>query len=98
MSTEIQEIIDAVDNINALLYDQLGPETTAVLTYTYSTYAQWIEWNGEQIWSSEDDEREWEEKDYAANGKCIEAGYEPMEPFLRKKVNQVIAEVKKIKL
>lgn len=100
---EIDEVIQSVDNINKQLYEQLGPDTTALVTYTYTTYAQWVEWNGIHVWDSENECRKWIEEDTEDHPdgeryRFIPAHYEDMEPYLKKKIMEIITEVSKIKL
>lgn len=97
---QLQEAIEAVSNINKSLYEQLGPDNTKLLYVIVEPYIGYVavEIGEYQLWNSEEDDREWEERDYAANGKCIEAGYESLEPYLRRKVNELIESLNKIKL
>lgn len=95
MNIEIQELLQAVENINTDLYKQLGDDTAYILWVTLEPAAgyQCIEWMGDTIWHSEDDNREYIE-DYDE----FKGDYEPIEPFLRKKVMEVVNEMKKIQL
>ena len=100
MKAETQEILDAVDIINYEL-----PENCAYyLEYTDNTWAQYIKFADHIIWSSEDEEREWieeskeEHEDGSGRWRIIPAHYEDMEPFLRKKINELISNLSKIKL
>lgn len=105
---ELIELLDAVDKINGQIY----PQVTIVdrWKHEHTNYDVLLSVNylpGQVvavkvcnvcIWDSENDDREWIEKDYAANGKCIDAGYEPWEPYLRRKINKLVADIAKIKL
>lgn len=100
----IIEAVEAAKNISATLEEQLYNEKYGMDPWIYlevqtdPTNGTTVKFLGEYIWYSEDDKREWEERDYAANGKCIEAGYEPLEPYLRKKMNELVIKLSKIKL
>lgn len=105
---EIIEAMEAIDNINADLFDQsisknrqghdkIDPFILMELIYGIAGEAV-IEFLGECIWSTQDDEREWLELDYDVTGKCIKADHEPLEPYLRRSANELIVKLQKIKL
>ena len=86
-------LMDAIDNINSQIYEQLGPDSTIQLEYTYGTVAEGVILMDRCIWSSEDDDRE-----YIEDHDEFKGDYEPIEPFLRKKVMEVVNEMKKIQV
>ena len=102
---ELQEVIDAVSNINEELYEKLGPENTKLLYIIIEPYTMItsIEIGEYQLWRSDEDNREWmeQEKIWEHGGQRFQinpAGYEPIEPYLRKKINELIDQLSKIQL
>ena len=97
---ELIELLDAVGIINEQLYQQLGPDNNKLVYVIVEPFLNVVSVEiGEYlIWYSENDDREWIEKDYAANGKCIEAGYELWDNYLKRKINELVADIAKIKL
>jgi hypothetical protein len=103
MKIEIQELLQAVENINTDLYKQLGDDTGYILWVTLEPTVgyQCIEWMGDTIWHSEDDPREWieevreEHENGSGNWRIVLAHYEDMEPYLRK---QIVTLVNKLQL
>jgi len=87
MSYSIKETVDAIDNINGDLFEKTDNESIIVELKTTGCVTI-IEFCGISIWSSEDDDRQYIDQ--------IDE-YEPIEPFLRKKVNEVIETITKIK-
>jgi len=106
MTEEHSIILDAVQNINTDLYKQLGDDTAYVLSITLEPTAgyQCIEWMGDTIWHSEDDDREWieesreEHSDGSGNWEIVLAHYEPMEPYLQKQMRALLEKLGKIQL
>ena len=91
---ELIELLDAVDEINEKIWEQVGNEGTCILSVKYaSEWMTYIEWNGEIIWHSDNEEREWIE-----DGPSIEGSWEPWDKFLKRQINKVIEEVNKVKL
>lgn len=96
---EIVKLIEAIDVINHDLYNQLlvkrpnGGEDMNLwiwLEIQYSAAQELIvKFLDEYIYNSQDDPREfYEDKN----------DYEPFEPFLRKKCNELISKLQKVKL
>ena len=83
MTEEHSTILDAVQNINADLYKQLGDDTVYVLSITLEPTARYqcCEWMGDTIWHSEDDSRE-----YIDAYDEFKGDYEELEPYLRKQI------------
>jgi len=92
---EIQELLQAVENINTHLYKQLGDDTAYILWVTLEPTAgyQCIEWMGDTIWHSEDDSRE-----YIDDYDEFKGDYEELEPYLRKQIMTVISKFQQIQL
>jgi len=91
MKTEkLQEVLNAVHNINESLYEILGDNTTDLVYVIIEPYNEVIQiklWDT-TLWYSDEDDREW-----------MDTGdYEPVEPFLRRKINNMIKYVAEIKL
>jgi hypothetical protein len=89
----IQEVLEAVANINEQLYEDRGPEGNVlgvtIEPFTGIVIVEWGEYGVGRIWCSEDDDREYiEETD----------SYEPMEQYLRNTINKLVQELSKIKL
>ena len=82
---------DLICKLNQSIYEMgsesvqkwIDDEGIALFEYHSSGWADAIDFLGEQIWSSEDDQRKYlgEELDE----------YESMEPFLRRKANEILA-------
>lgn len=96
---ELTELLQAIDNINYQLMKLLGDNNTIVLEYGYVTYTEIVKFLDTVIWHHDDDMREWiEESGCAADNNIIYAHYEPIEPYLRKKVNELVTSISSIKL
>ena len=87
------ELTNAIDNINSKLYEQLGPDTTVLLDYTYVSSAEGVILMDRCIWSSEDDNRE-----YIDAYDEFKGDYEPFEPYIRKQIMSLINKLQKIQL
>ena len=101
--TELQELLDAVEMITDDLYkQQIDWEQLFMPTLEVVFGNAYIKFAGVVIWTEEGDDREWiEEKRITNDGdnvETIEAHYEDMEPYLRKKVMSLLDSVKKIQL
>ncbi len=101
---ELIELIDAVDSINEKIWEQVGNDSNrGILCITYaSNWLVYVEWNDTIIWNQEDDDREWLEALPAgvqsSGDEYVPAHYESWEPFLRKKMNEIIQQLQLIKL
>ena len=86
---DISQIEDIVGGLNQDIYEQIECDYT-YLEVSSNSYCIVIEFLGEQIWSSEDDEREFvdEENDV----------YESLYGFLVRKIKQKIELLSRIKL
>lgn len=80
----------AVDAITADLPLILG-STNSNISFKYcSGYnTEWVTYLGFSIWSNDDDCREWDESVQQ---------YEPLEPYLRRRINAINASLGKLKL
>lgn len=81
------EVINVVDELNNLLFEQYGIEETPFNMF-YSTFEIVILFREEILWSHDNDERVWFEES---------SSYEPLLPFITKKYNQFIKDLKPIK-
>lgn len=107
---EIEELIDAVENINKNLSRQLQKSDGDIYTgWSYVTIkilrdSYRVGIAGVNIWFSDNDEREWiekvreEHKNGSGNWRMIPGHYELIEPYLRKKINKITAKIATIKL
>ena len=95
MTEEHSTILDAVQNINADLYKQLGDDTTYVLSVILEPTAgyQYCEWMGDTIWHSEDDNRE-----YIDAYDEFKGDNEELEPYLRKQIMTLLSKLQQIQL
>ena len=85
-----KEILEAVDSINYNLTDQQRDDNLIyLLEYTDNTWSRAVSICDQVVWSSETEERGWIEE---AND------YEPIEPYLRAKITQMIKELNILKL
>lgn len=87
----LMQAYDAVVNINDTIVGCMDSESKysmPVLLTTDGT-SLLIEICGTQIWNDDEDDREFSEE---------KNEYEPLEPFLRKKINEELELIKKIKL
>jgi len=91
MNKELEQVVEACDNIDADIWECIGqedeyPQFEITMTTMCGLYVKFL---GESIWYSDADMREWIED---------EDDYEPIEPYLRKKINEKIEFIKKIKV
>ena len=85
-----KEILEAVDSINYNLTDQQRDDNLIyLLEYSDNTWSRAVSICDQVVWCSENEDREWLEE---AND------YEPMEPYLRTKITQMIKELNTLKL
>ena len=80
--------LEIVEQLNQELYDK-HKEDYYYFTFRSSGYVDSIWFNDECLWDSENNEREFIEKDN---------DYEPLLPFVKKKFNEYIKELSKLKL
>jgi hypothetical protein len=107
---ETIELIQAVENINNQLQEQLYSEKYGMEPWVYLEIQTNVErtvvmFLGEYIWTSIHDQREWIEAGPSIqheSGICtddITAGhYEPIEQYLRKEINKLVKSLSNIKL
>jgi len=95
MTEELKEVIEAVENINQQLFDQIGQDQIGPLTITTEPLSgyQVVEWLGEALWNSEDEGRE-----YIEDHDEFKGDWEPLEPYLRKKIMELILGLSKNKV
>ncbi len=79
---EIHEIREAIGEIENDVVTALGDDAVCCLCLCLDGYTAVVEFFGVTIWHSQEDDRIWDNE-----------GYEPFEPFLRKKIS---AEVEKM--
>lgn len=107
---EIDEVIQAVDNINNQLEEQLYSERYGQDPWVYvevrvgsaDTVVMFL---GECLYNSENEERQWVEDGPSIlhdSGVCtddlVPAHYEPIEGYLRKQIMSLLEKLTKIKL
>lgn len=106
---QLIEVITAIDNINADLYNQCkytdkrGKEDIDPWIWMELQYGvggvMVVEFLGEYLWNSENEERTWIEKSGSVGtDDLVYAHYESIEPFLRRRANELIVKLQKIKL
>lgn len=104
---ELIELLDAVESINEVLYSQQPEDSASVLGVTVEPFCGYVvvEWKGgEVIWHSENNDRKWIEDGPSmqhgdiCTDDLVPAHYEPWEGYLKRKINNIIQEVTKIKL
>lgn len=83
------EIVGAVENIVGDLFEQTGNEEGYRLYVVSDGYHTNIKFLGVDIWHSEDDDREWSE---------ATENYEPLEPYLRRKINEELDKLMKVRV
>jgi len=90
---DIQEVYKIVDELNGLIVDQTEEGSSFLMgsMFTLITNGDVIGVNflDNQIWNSDDDEREFFEN---------QNDWEPLKPFLIQEANQIINLIKKIEL
>jgi len=77
-------IIRIVSELNEDIYNK-NDQTNLRLMFETDGTNSWINFGGTCIWDSDNEEREWIESDAHKN-----AHYEPMKPFLIKKMVEVV--------
>ncbi len=109
-NTELIELVEAVDNINADLYNQCtskdghGHDQTDPWVWLQIEYGAGgeivVKFLGECLYNNSRDERKWKLVDVFPSTGVVEKErrYESMEPFLRRSVNELIGKLQKIKL
>ncbi len=108
MKELLNEVIEAVSNINEQLYEQRGPEANVLAIviepFVEIIIVEWGEYGISRLWCSDGDDREWIEAESipypppTRGFKVVPAHYEPLEPFLRKKIMELINQISAIKL
>lgn len=80
---DLLELNEVIEDLNNDLYEKFGDDVSLDRLWGYETvgYYTLIKFGEFVLWNSEDDEREWiEDKN----------DYEPMKPFLIRKLNEEI--------
>lgn len=81
------DFIEIINELNADLYDRVKYVQEG-FSYTTDGYCDQISFNGMHLWSSEMDDREYDEDKYE---------YEPLLPFLKREFNKVIDDLYSLK-
>ena len=94
MDNEISELADAVESIGIDIYQssQVGGASEFELELRTTGFATVVEFLGIRIWFSDEDDRSYKTND---SGEEI---FEPFEPFLRRKIQETLTEIAKIKV
>lgn len=101
---ELIELLDAVADINEEIDDQLTGVRYTIWSYlSIETNSETVRVQiaGVTIWDDEDDDREWIEDEQMSEGGVQwvnPAHYQPWGPYLRRKINELVADIAKIKL
>ncbi len=105
ITDQLKEVIEAVHSINMDIAEQSEYQSDIGLELCYAGHAYGVKFMDTWIWDTENiDEREWVEEtkeehpDGSGKWRMSPAHYEPMEPYLRKKVTELIEKVSKIKV
>ena len=91
MDKTIDEAIKVIELLNEEIYDVIMNEDMAPFELRSIGHANMITFLDIRIWSSEEDERE-----YIDEPQC--EIYEPIEQYLRRKAQEIVNRIKKIKL
>ena len=96
---EIKELLDTMDIITDEMYEtQVNWEQLYIPELTLQFGNCIIEFLGVVIYNSEYDDRQWIENNDPLADLSETGYYEPWEPFLKKKINEAVEQVSKIKL
>ena len=93
MSSDTEECLNAVNELNDMLYNDMGDSLLDdeygeyKFLYHSTGYSQSISFNHEYIYDSDNDEREWNE------ATCK---YEPLVQYIIKKMNEYTTTVNKV--
>jgi len=87
---ELIELLDAVDQIEKEI-EAIDPDAPA-LSVHYCRETIWVEYNGTLIWHSDN------EGSYEQTMNAQPIGRESYETHLRRKINELVADIAKIKL
>lgn len=84
------EALHIVEDLNQEIFDKYGETFSQIFTFTVVAIGFYTSINflGQVIWNSEEDDREWIEESN---------DYEPFEPYLRKKINELIQQISTLK-
>lgn len=84
------EVLSIVEELNQEIFDKYGEDASQLLQFTVVSTGFYTSINflGQVIWSSEEDDREWIEE---------ENDYELLDPFIRKKVNELTTQISSLK-
>jgi hypothetical protein len=90
---DTKEILEVIEKLNIELFEKTGEDE---LDFSYMTngFFEVIKFNNYVLWSSENDTRQWLER----NETNLKSGYEPLEPFLRREFNKYFEKLSKLKL
>lgn len=99
-NTEIVELLKAVDDINEMIGEQLGedPDIWPYLQIEHRSYDTTVMFLNECIWSSENDDRERKSEPYPPPTRGFKVVTEAWEPYLKRKMQAVIDQIKAIQL
>lgn len=96
---EINEVLQAVENITDELYDK---QVNWNQLYLPEFSRQWgismVSFMGIGVWRDDEDDREWVEGEMIGPNEYANGQYEDIEPYLRKKINEIVSTVSTIKL
>lgn len=105
---DLIEVKEAVDIINTDLYTQFtttnkrGKEITDPWIWMGISCSPGegliVEFLGEYLYNSDTEERTWIDEEQFDDLTPNKAGYEPFEPFLRRKANELISKLSKVVL
>ena len=80
--------LETINELNALLYGKAGDYTTHSFNYRTNGYSDIICFNEDILFSSEDEERIFDEQ----TGE-----YEPLTPYVKRMFNERVEELEKLK-
>ncbi len=92
MNIDENKALQAVNVINAAIYDALGDNDADLLAFGCASYSsdgaeEYIEFLGFPLWSSANDEREW------VKSEDGEEDLEPLLPFLVKGMRKIVVQL-----
>lgn len=85
----IEELHCIVETLNQEMFEKYGEDISQQFMFSITSTGYFISLNflDQLVWNTEEDGREWIE------GK---SEYEPLEPFIRKRINEIIQQISKI--
>ncbi len=86
---EIKEVDDAVEDLNAEMYEANDDTEFVFYELRSSGDCLVVRFAGQHIWDSEDDMR----KDIAEDQPMVGPTYEPLKPYLRKEAGKIVKEL-----